>query len=81
MSFTPDTDNAWQAYVFARNLIKGADLAVWDATFSQYFCFQVTSAATLVANSGSPAASNPNGSIATAIAAANLAVKQLSRNF
>jgi hypothetical protein len=79
MVFTPDTDTNSLAQLFARGLIKGEDLATWDQVLNQWFMNACTAGTTLVTNSGTTAA--PNGSIATAIAAANLAVKSGNRNF
>jgi hypothetical protein len=79
MTFTPDTDTNNLAYLYARSLIKGEDLANWDLAIEQYFMTQCTAGTTLVTNSGTTAA--PNGSIAAAIAAANLLAKSGNRNF
>ena len=79
MTFTPDTDTNSLAYLFARSLIGGDDLATWDQTLAQWFMNACTAGTTLVTNSGTTKA--PNGSIATAIAAANLSVKTGTRNF
>jgi hypothetical protein len=78
MVFTPDTDTNSLAYLYAKGLISGEDGPNWDLVIFEYLVQQCANAATLVTNSGTTQA--PNGSIATAIAAANMARRSGNQN-
>jgi len=81
MSFTPDTNLDYQAYLFARGKISGENLANWDAAFAQAVALSASSASTLIATTGSasaPTAGNPG--MVLWIGQANASILQ-NRNF
>ena len=92
MTFSPDSDVNFQAYLYARGggavsagdatppfPMTGDDLAQFDLAFIQWVCTQMTAGATLVNNGGTRTA--PTGSIATAINAAYTTARIGNRSF
>jgi hypothetical protein len=92
MTFTPDSDVNYQAYLYARggapvsagdaNLpqqMTGDDLAAFDQAFIQWVCTQMTAGTTLVTNGGTRTA--PTQSIAAAINAAISTMRIGNRSF
>lgn len=92
MTFNPDTDLNFQAYLFARGggstpaadatppfPLTGDDLAAFDLGFIQWVCTQMTAGATLVNNGGTRFV--PTGSILTAINAGLTVARVGTRSF